>query len=41
MIRSLFSGRTGMTGQQLQLDTIANNLANVNTAGFKKSRAQF
>ena len=41
MIRALFSGRTGMTGQQLQLDTIANNLANVNTAGFKKSRAQF
>lgn len=41
MIRSLYSGRTGMTGQQLQLDTIANNLANVNTAGFKKSRAQF
>lgn len=41
MIRSLFSGRTGMTGQQLQLDTIANNLANVNTAGFKKSRTQF
>ncbi|HIJ78608.1 MAG: flagellar basal-body rod protein FlgG [Desulfobulbaceae bacterium] len=41
MIRSLFSGRTGMTGQQLQLDTIANNLANVNTSGFKKSRAQF
>ena len=41
MIRALFSGRSGMTGQQLQLDTIANNLANVNTAGFKKSRAQF
>lgn len=41
MIRSLYSGRTGMTGQQLQLDTIANNLANVNTGGFKKSRAQF
>ncbi len=41
MIRSLFSGKTGMTGQELQLDTIANNLANVNTAGFKKSRAQF
>ncbi|MHB1015056.1 MAG: flagellar basal-body rod protein FlgG [Desulfurivibrionaceae bacterium] len=41
MLRALFSGRTGMTGQQLQLDTIANNLANVNTAGFKKSRAQF
>ncbi len=41
MIRALYSGRTGMSGQQLQLDTISNNLANVNTAGFKKSRAQF
>lgn len=41
MIRALYSGRTGMTGQQLQLDTISNNLANVNTAGFKKSRTQF
>lgn len=41
MIRALYSGLTGMAGQQLQLDTIANNLANVNTAGFKKSRAQF
>jgi flagellar basal-body rod protein FlgG len=41
MIRALYSGRTGMSGQQLQLDTISNNLANVNTAGFKKSRTQF
>ncbi|MBU0729633.1 MAG: flagellar basal-body rod protein FlgG [Proteobacteria bacterium] len=41
MIRALYSARTGMIGQQLQLDTIANNLANVNTAGFKKSRTQF
>ena len=41
MLRSLYSARTGMIGQQLQLDTISNNLANVNTAGFKKSRAQF
>jgi len=41
MIRALYSGRTGMNGQQLQLDTISNNLANVNTTGFKKSRAQF
>lgn len=41
MIRSLYTARTGMVGQQLQLDTISNNLANVNTAGFKKSRAQF
>ncbi len=41
MIRALFSARTGMIGQQLQLDTISNNLANVNTTGFKKSRVQF
>ena len=41
MIRALYSGRTGMAGQQLQLDTISNNLANVNTTGFKKSRTQF
>lgn len=41
MIRSLYTARTGMNGQQMQLDTISNNLANVNTAGFKKSRVQF
>ncbi|MDH3360629.1 MAG: flagellar basal-body rod protein FlgG [Desulfobulbaceae bacterium] len=41
MIRSLYSARTGMNGQQMQLDVISNNLANVNTAGFKKSRVQF
>lgn len=41
MIRALYSSRTGMIGQQLQLDVIANNLANVNTSGFKKARAQF
>lgn len=41
MIRALYSARTGMTAQQLQLDTISNNLANVNTAGFKKASAQF
>jgi len=41
MIRALYSARTGMAGQQLQLDTISNNLANVNTAGFKKATAQF
>ncbi len=41
MIRSLFSARTGMLGQELQLDTISNNLANVNTSGFKRSRTQF
>ncbi|MDD5758345.1 MAG: flagellar basal-body rod protein FlgG [Desulfobulbaceae bacterium] len=41
MIRALYSARTGMNGQQTQLDVISNNLANVNTGGFKKSRTQF
>lgn len=41
MIRSLFTAATGMIAQQLNLDVIANNLANVNTPGFKKSKADF
>lgn len=41
MIRSLYTAATGMVAQQLNLDVIANNLANVNTNGFKKSRADF
>lgn len=41
MIRSLYTGATGMVAQQLNVDVIANNLANVNTTGFKKSRADF
>jgi flagellar basal-body rod protein FlgG len=41
MIRALFTAATGMIGQQLHIDTIANNLANVNTTGFKKSRVNF
>jgi flagellar basal-body rod protein FlgG len=41
MIRALFTAATGMIGQQLNVDTIANNLANVNTTGFKKSRVNF
>ena len=41
MIRALYSAATGMQSQQLNIDVIANNLANVNTAGFKKSRADF
>ena len=41
MVRSLWSAATGMNGQQLQIDTISNNLANVNTTGFKKKRAEF
>ncbi|MCP4644415.1 MAG: flagellar basal-body rod protein FlgG [bacterium] len=41
MIRALFTAATGMIGQQLNVDTIANNLANVNTTGFKKSKVNF
>ncbi|RLB64481.1 MAG: flagellar basal-body rod protein FlgG [Deltaproteobacteria bacterium] len=41
MIRGLFTASTGMQAQQLNIDVIANNLANVNTSGFKKSRADF
>ncbi len=41
MIRSLWTGTTGMNSQQLNMDVIANNLANVNTTGFKKSQADF
>jgi flagellar basal-body rod protein FlgG len=41
MIRSLWTSATGMHAQALNLDVIANNLANVSTAGFKKSRAEF
>lgn len=41
MIRSLWTGTTGMHAQQLTIDVIANNLANVNTTGYKKSTADF
>ncbi|MCX5858126.1 MAG: flagellar basal-body rod protein FlgG [Deltaproteobacteria bacterium] len=41
MIRSLFTAATGMSAQQVDQDVVANNLANVNTVGFKKSRANF
>ena len=41
MIRALFTAATGMVGQQMSIDTIAHNLANVNTTGFKKSRVNF
>ncbi|PLX48394.1 MAG: flagellar basal-body rod protein FlgG [Desulfobulbaceae bacterium] len=41
MIRALYTSQTGMQAQQLQLDVTSNNLANVNTSAFKKSRAQF
>lgn len=41
MIRALWTAGTGMVAQQINIDTIANNLANVNTTGFKKVRAEF
>ncbi|MBV2132251.1 flagellar basal-body rod protein FlgG [Pseudomonas sp. MAP12] len=41
MIRSLWTAKTGLESQQVQLDVIANNLANVSTNGFKRSRAIF
>ncbi len=41
MIRALYSAASGMTAQQLNVDNIANNLANSNTAGYKSRRAQF
>ncbi len=41
MMRSLWTGATGMVAQQMNIDVISNNLANVNTTGFKKSRAEF
>ena len=41
MIRSLWIAKTGLDAQQTQLDVVSNNLANVGTTGFKRSRAVF
>lgn len=41
MLRALSTAATGMIGQQNYLDVISNNIANVNTSGFKKSRVEF
>ena len=41
MIRSLYSGVSGMKNHQVRMDVIGNNIANVNTSGFKSSRANF
>lgn len=41
MIRALWTASTGMEAQQLNIDLIAHNLANVNTTGFKRSRADY
>lgn len=41
MMRSLWTAASGMITQQFNIDTVANNLSNVNTTGFKKQRAEF
>lgn len=41
MIDALYIGATGMHAQQMNIDVISNNLANVNTAGFKRNRVDF
>lgn len=41
MLRSMYSGISGLRGFQTKLDVIGNNIANVNTVGFKKGRAMF
>lgn len=41
MMRSLYTASTGMYAQQLNVDTLAHNMSNVNTVGFKKQRVEF
>lgn len=41
MLRALYTAASGMEAQQLNIDTIAHNLANINTTGYKQRRAQF
>lgn len=41
MLNSMYSGITGMKGQQTKMDVISNNIANVNTTGFKSQRVRF
>lgn len=41
MVRSLYTAASGMMAQQLNVDTIANNLANVNTVGYKNESTEF
>jgi len=41
MLRALFSGTSGLLGHQLRLDVVGNNIANVNTTGYKGSRSSF
>jgi flagellar basal-body rod protein FlgG len=41
MMRALYTAASGMSAQELNLDNIANNLANSSTAGFRSRRLQF
>ena len=41
MMRSMFSGISGLRSHQLMMDVVGNNIANVNTAGFKASMITF
>jgi flagellar basal-body rod protein FlgG len=41
MMRSLWTSASGMTAQMLKIDTVTNNIANVNTTGFKRERLEF
>ena len=41
MMRSLYSGVSGLQNHQIRMDVLGNNIANVNTTGFKKERATF
>lgn len=41
MLRGLYTGASGMSAQQANIDNIANNLANIQTTGYKKSRIDF
>src|SRR5699024_3124230 len=41
MLRSMYSGISGMKGFQQKLDVVGNNISNVNTTGFKKGRVTF
>ena len=41
MVRSLYTAATGMMAQQTNVDTIANNLSNVNTVGYKEEVTSF
>ena len=41
MIRALHTAATGMAAQESNVNTISNNIANVNTTGFKKARTEF